>query len=605
MREVEIKMKKVKQRSIRSHIRSGNRKILLGGFFLALVYSVCLIFIYICQQSCVRYGNNQALASDSIIEANSIFRDVDNAVYDYDPSVTEPGRNPNFEKLYKASLEENGAVVEDIKNTKELYDKFLESCVNVLELSATDNEAAKLLCDEETYAALDELSESLHYISATYVRMNSEASDIVISVITGSVLCGIFFLIVMTIYYFIISNQMTTSISVPVVEVAEWAEKLSKGSEDIGAADMHEDPVMVSITEIHRMILAFTEMSKSIKENVDIVRKVSEGDMTAYVNIRSSEDSLGKSLYKMVQSNDIMFAQITQIADSVTAGTNSIAEAAQDLAESCTKQAEAIHVFREDIAATNRLVRENAKDAEDANKLSDSIRSEVVTSKEKMQELVEAIKAIFDASMKISGVIGDIESIADQTNMLAINAAIEASRAGVAGKSFAVVASSIKKLAEESTVSAKQSKELIDDTIAKANRGSQLSDETFTAFESIMETLEQIIDVSKKIAASGLSQQENMDGIEKSITEISDIVSANAASSEETAAMTNEITTNANVLKESMKQFNLRDRKPGKPYIPPEKAHDADFVRIATANYEKFARSPEGKRMLQEMNGTD
>lgn len=605
MREVEIKMKKVKQRSIRSHIRSGNRKILLGGFFLAFVYSICLIFIYICQQSCVRYGNNQALASDSIIEANSIFRDVDNAVYDYDPSVTEPGRNPNFEKLYKASLEENGAVVEDIKITKELYDKFLESCVNVLELSATDNEAAKLLCDDETYAALDELSESLHYISATYVRMNSEASDIVISVITGSVLCGIFFLIVMTIYYFIISNQMTTSISVPVVEVAEWAEKLSKGSEDIGAADMHEDPVMVSITEIHRMILAFTEMSKSIKENVDIVRKVSEGDMTAYVNIRSSEDSLGKSLYKMVQSNDIMFAQITQIADSVTAGTNAIAEAAQDLAESCTKQAEAIHVFREDITVTNRLVRENAKDAENANKLSDSIRSEVVTSKEKMQELVEAIKAIFDASMKISGVIGDIESIADQTNMLAINAAIEASQAGAAGKSFAVVASSIKNLAEESTLSAKQSKELIDDTIAKANRGSQLSDETFAAFESIMKTLEQIIDVSKKIAASGLSQQENMDGIEKSITEISDIVSANAASSEETAAMTNEITTNANVLKESMKQFNLRDRKPGKPYIPPEKAHDADFVRIATANYEKFAKSPEGKRMLQEMKGID
>ncbi|MDE7281670.1 MAG: hypothetical protein K2N36_08025, partial [Ruminiclostridium sp.] len=360
--------------------------------------------------------------------------------------------------------------------------------------------------------------------------------------------------------------------------------------------------VMTSITEIHRMILAFTAMSKSVKENVDIVRRVSEGDMTAYVNIRSSEDSLGKSLYKMVQSNDIMFAQITQIADSVTDGTNAIAEAAQDLAESCTRQAEAIHTFREDIASTNHLVKENAKDAENANKISNAIQNEVIVSKEKMKELVEAMKAIFDASKRVSGVIGEIESIADQTNLLAINAAIEASRAGQAGKSFAVVASSVKQLAEKSTESAKHSKELIDDTVTKASYGSQLSDETFAAFESIMESLEEIIGVSKKIASSGFNQQKNMEEIEKSITEISDIVSANAASSEETAAMTNEITTNANVLKESMKQFHLRDRKPGKPYIPPEKANDIDFVRVATENYERFAKSPEGRKMLREMN---
>ncbi|MDE6579015.1 MAG: hypothetical protein K2K41_00575, partial [Ruminiclostridium sp.] len=442
-------------------IRSGTRKILFGAFFLALVYSLCLVFIYVCQQSCVRYGDNQALASDSIIEANSIFRAVDNAVYENNPSLMTTMDTSNFDKLYEASLEESGAIVENIRESKRLYDSFLESCTKVLELSKSDNEAAKELCDDETYRTLNTLTESLHTISADFVRMNSTASSIVVSVITFSVIGGLFVLVIMTIYYFIVSNKMTNSISVPVVEVAEWAEKLSMGSDDIGASNIHEDPLMISISEIHRMILAFTAMSKSIKENVDIVRRVSEGDMTAYVNIRSSEDSLGKSLYKMVQSNDIMFAQITQIADSVTDGTNAISEAAQDLAESCTKQAEAIHTFREDIALTNQLVRENAKDAENANKISDAIRNEVVVSKEKMKDLVEAMKAIFDASKRVSGVIGEIESIADQTNLLAINAAIEASRAGQAGKSYAVVASSVKQLAEKSTESAKHSKELI------------------------------------------------------------------------------------------------------------------------------------------------
>lgn len=593
---------KVKQKTIRSHIRSGTRKILFGAFFLALVFFLCMVFIYVCQQSSVRYGDSQALASDAIIEANSIFRGVDNAVYENNTSLMTSMDTPNFDKLYESSLAESGAIVENIKESRQLYDVFLESCTKVLELNATDNEAAMELCDDETYKAFNDLTESLHTVSSDYVRMNSTASSIVVSVITFSVIGGLFVLVIMTIYYFIVSNKMTNSISVPVVEVAEWAEKLSRGSDDIGASNIHEDPLMISISEIHRMILAFTAMSKSIKENVDIVRRVSEGDMTAYVNIRSSEDSLGKSLYKMVQSNDIMFAQITQIADSVTNGTNAISEAAQDLAESCTKQAEAIHTFREDIAVTNQLVKENAKDAENANKISNAIQNEVIVSKEKMKELVEAMKAIFDASKRVSGVIGEIESIADQTNLLAINAAIEASRAGQAGKSFAVVASSVKQLAEKSTESAKHSKELIDDTVTKASHGSQLSDETFAAFESIMESLEEIIGVSKKIASSGFNQQKNMEEIEKSITEISDIVSANAASSEETAAMTNEITTNANVLKESMKQFNLRDRKPGKPYIPPEKANDIDFVRVATENYERFANSPEGRKMLREMN---
>lgn len=226
----------------------------------------------------------------------------------------------------------------------------------------------------------------------------------------------------------------------------------------------------------------------------------------------------------------------------------------------------------------------------------------MVISKEKMQELVTAMKAISNSSQKVSGVIANIEALANQTNLLAINATIEAKRAGEAGKSFAVVASSIKELADNSKASAEQTKRLVVDTIDKANRGSQLSDETYTAFESIMTSLEQIIDVSGKIADSGAKQQENMSDIEREIDEISRAVSTNAASSEETAAMTVEITKNAEVLKSSMKQFNLRNRTPGKPYIPPEKANDEDFIRIATENYNKFLNSPEGKKLQEEMH---
>lgn len=305
----------------------------------------------------------------------------------------------------------------------------------------------------------------------------------------------------------------------------------------------------------------------------------------------------------MVQNNDLMFAQISTIADSVTEGTDSIATAAKMLAESCTEQATAIADLQQEITNTNQLTKENAENAAHASELSDYIKNEVVVSKEKMHELVAAMKAIYDASAKVSGVIANIESLANQTNLLAINATIEAKRAGEAGKSFAVVASSVKDLADKSALSATQTKELIDDTISKAKRGSQLSDETYMTFENIMNSLEQIIDVSGKIADSGVQQQDNMQHIETSIDEISKIVSSNAASSEETAAMTVEISKNSDVLKASMKQFTLRRREPGKPYIPPEKANDAEFVRVATENYNKFLNTAEGKRLMEEIRG--
>lgn len=573
--------------------------ILAGGLFLTVFFTICLIFIYVCQQSAVRYSSNLTIASEAIIEANQLYRNIDEIVYSNSKATTADMSTPSFDELCQVSEGVPGAVETEINSTKELYTTFKSIAADVLVANGEFKMRAQSMADNDLSDALDVLVDNLHEISQSYSSMTKQASNIVTAVITVSVLLGLVFLIGMLIYSLRISYKMAKNIGDPVVAVAEWAETLSTGADHIESMQSSPD---INLIEIQRMVKAFTAMSESIKENVDVVRKVADGDMTAYVNIRSSEDSLGKSLYKMVQSNDIMFAQISQIADSVTEGTDSIASAAKLLAESCTEQATAVTNFHRDISETVELVNENAANAAQASSLSDSIRDEIVVSKEKMKELVAAMKAIYDASAKVSGVISNIESLANQTNLLAINATIEAKRAGEAGKSFAVVASSVKDLADKSAVSATQTKTLIDDTIAKAKRGSQLSDETFATFETIMGSLEQITEVSGKIAESGSKQQENMNDIELQIDEISRIVSTNAASSEETAAMTLEISKNAEVLKASMKQFNLRNRQPGKPYIPPEKENDAEFVRIATENYNRFLRSAEGRKIAKELN---
>lgn len=577
-------------------------RILCGGIALTIFFSICLGFIYVCQQETTKYSNCQMYASNAIIEANDLFHSVDNVVYGESKANAITLECPDFENLYKISASEHGDITSIVKAANESYDKFFEIAESIMKLNSTEKDSAREMCDNDLYDMLNELTENLQNISDKYVDMNKAANDVVANVMKISVLLGVVFLIGMLINAIHASNRMADTIAIPVNAVADWAETLSTGADNIETANLQTNKHILKLTEIQRMVKAFTAMSESVKENVNMVRKVADGDMTAYVNIRSSEDSLGKSLYKMVQSNDLMFAQIARIADSVTEGTDSIAIAAKELAERCTAQSKAVCVFQDDIDHTNRLVTENAKDAKRASELSDLIRREIGVSKDKMHELVTAMKAIHMASQKVSDVIGNIDSIAKQTNILAINATIEASKAGEAGKGFAVVAASIKDLANNSARSVKETKALIDDTMDKADRGSRLSDETFDTFESIIDTLEQIVLLSQRISNSGVNQQENMNQIQKSIRVISEHVTSNAASSEETAAMTVEISKNAEVLKASMKQFHLRDRKPGKPYIPPEKANDAEFVRIATENYEKFLRSPEGQRALEEMN---
>lgn len=589
-----------KARTIRSSIARGNGMILGGGLFLTVFFTVLLIFIAVCQESAVHFSENLSIASEAIIEVDTLYREVDVVVYDRNNSSTSILMNtPSFDELCNASAKDAGNITGLVSKSKTLYTEFKNVANEALRYNASDTARAKEIVDNDLDDVLNELTDELHSIATAYTTMTREATKIVDIVITASIIAGVVFLFGMLIFSLKVSSHMSKIIATPVVAVAEWAETLSMGADHIEAM---ENMPNIDLVEIQRMVDAFRAMSASIKGNVDVVRKVADGDMTAYVNIRSSQDTLGKSLYKMVQSNDLMFAQISQIADSVTEGTDSIASAAKLLAESCTEQATAITEFQQDINSTNELVRENAEDAARASELSDAIKKEVVLSKEKMHELVAAMKAIYDASAKVSGVISNIENIANQTNLLAINATIEAKRAGEAGKSFAVVASSVKDLADKSAVSAAQTKTLIDDTISKAKRGSQLSDETYATFEMIMESLEQIIDVSGKIADSGAQQQKNMSDISLQIDEITRTVSTNAASSEETAAMTVEISRNAEVLKASMKQFNLRNREPGKPYIPPEKANDKEFVRVATENYNKFINSAAGKKMAKEMH---
>lgn len=381
-----------------------------------------------------------------------------------------------------------------------------------------------------------------------------------------------------------IGLKISKRISIPIQAVETWSEELASGVDNF-----QFDSAILSrkgnSREINKMIASFEKMASGIRDNVSVIQRVAEGDLTAYVDIKSKGDSLGRNLYHLVQNNDMMFADLLRVADSVASNAESIAEASENLAHSATAQSAAVEVLSGTIEQANNLAAKNADRASNASEVITGMQQEVYLGKERMDTLVESVDEIKEASEKISGVMKSINDIAFQTNILALNAAVEAARAGAAGKGFAVVADEVRNLSIKSAEAAEQSRILIENTITKTTEGSKLTHQASDTFKDIVERTGSITGIMEEINTSSIAQQDYISEVHEEIAKITSIVISNAAASEQTAAATKEMHTNAAVIKQSMDKFNLRKRQEGKPYIPPEKINDQKFIEEAERNY--------------------
>lgn len=577
-------------KTIRQQLAENNRTTISRVICLVIFFFFCMLFILICSESVVDYSKRQQQSMETIVDINEWANDIENSIkYSADFTNETDMSKTSFQKFYEVTQNEYGSVSGKVDITHELYTEVFSMGIDALEKNKTDHESALNTLNNELLPKLNELESSLNAVADSYVKMVSQAYKIVVVVTIICILIGLIIAFILIKRIIRSSNVTSDQIANPVNQIAEWAEKLSLGADKFDVSE--EELQHVKLEEVKRMINSFLKMAESIRDNVRVVTKVAEGDMTAFVNIRSDQDSLGKNLYKMVQNNDMMFAKVAEIANAVSDQTQAIESASQSLAMGCTIQAQAIAEFQTDLDKTGNLINDNSKSAKEAFILSDTIKNEINLSMSKMDELMAAMEDIRVSSDKVSNVIGDIEDIARQTNLLALNASIEAARAGEAGKGFAVVANSVSELAEKSAMAATESKNLINDTIEKSGRGNDISNETYETFKKITESISKIITVTKTISESGALQEEYMKDIEAKISEISDSISDSAAASEETAAMSEEINRNAETLRDSVKQFTLRIRTTGKPYIPPEKENDVEFIKIATENYNKYMQT--------------
>ena len=345
----------------------------------------------------------------------------------------------------------------------------------------------------------------------------------------------------------------------PIGQIEHAAKQMALGLFDAELTHVSDDELGV-LSESMRVLQVGT---KTVLEDLSGgLNAIRQGNFTA--SSQCPDDYIGvyepikNAMYTIIEDLSGTMGEIKQVADQVNSGSDQVSSAAQALAQGTTEQAASIEHLSETFTALSSQITQTADFAENAKTSAGKARSEVSSSREKMDEMMLAMTKISDKSNEIGKIIKTIEDIAFQTNILALNAAVESARAGQAGKGFAVVADEVRNLASKSTEAAKNTTILIEDTVSAVLMGTAIAKDTAESIQSVVVSSGEIIEFVESIATTSRSQANNVSQITNGVDEISSVVQTNSATAEESAASSEELSAQAVSLNDLMSKFKLR-----------------------------------------------
>lgn len=560
--------KKLENMHLKERIDYGYRKVITMMLISGLL-SVVIIGILFANM--MHYVENVNVADQAVkicrINVNAAARNIREMALNEDTSSYD-----NYEQTVKRLLSEVDSELQILKKTEVLSDENYEEYATALsdwgKIGYSIIEEIKNGNDENaTDAILNNCTPALNKVVEIAIKLDELTDEASSETVRNMVVCtvaGFVVIIVCLVFAFTLtrktSKRVLETILEPLHAIEDVAMELTEGN-------LHSTLEYHSDDEIGKLAHS---MRKSIRilgtyvDDIDRSMKLfSEGNFDVHPEVEWRGDFVGilNSFMAFQASMAGTIKGIQNVSNEVSGAAEQVASSSNDLADGATNQAALVEELTATVTGVSEQVEKNSQSAKEISVKVDELGNAISESNGKMHEMVDSMHEISEASKEIDKIITTINEIASQTNLLALNASIEAARAGEAGKGFAVVANQVNVLADQSAQAAKESATLIETSVKAVEKGMVIAGQTAAQLEEVAENSKLITTEVTNIAETLETQTTEIKQINEGIEQINDVVQTNSATSEECAAASQEMSSEAESLREMIRKFKVAEDK--------------------------------------------
>ena len=357
--------------------------------------------------------------------------------------------------------------------------------------------------------------------------------------------------------------------------------------------------VLTGIAFLLSLVVAFV-ISRSITVpigvSVKIAQTVAQGDLTSKIEVSGKDETsqLLRALNHMNERLAELVGEVRSGSDSIATGAAQIAAGNADLSRRIEEQAASLEETAASMEELASTVRQNTESARQGNALAANASEIAQRGGDVMGRVIGTMQTISESSARVTDIIAVIEGIAFQTNILALNASVEAARAGDQGRGFAVVAAEVRTLAQRSAHAAKEIKELITHSVERVMAGSNLVNEAGTTMGEVVQAVKRVSDLMGEITVASLEQHAGIEQVNTAVAQMDQVTQQNAALVEEASAAAQSVSAQSSTLREVVSIFRLgvepssaelATPQPEVAATPPAKSDRARSVSSGTSEH--------------------